>query len=721
LKFLKFSNFWLKSIGLIFFVFVAFSSHSQSIQQWYDNAQLRIDTLRKGSFGLKIYDKDGVPYSGDVKVKMLKHEYAFGIAFDFYEGEVTTDIPTEVQWMKSTMYKYFNYGVTGNSFKWSGIQPQNTTPNYTNFENALHWAQKVGWEMRGHTLLWGGSNYEDHHPMPKWVKDLPTVKAKLGACDERITRELTRYKGVVKEYDVINEALHANYFQSIVGDSLNWKCFEWAHAADPDARLFINDYNVEYIWGDADKYRTLIKQIIAKGGPVSGIGMQSHFWDCCRPDVTDFVTQINKLAEIGLPIRLTEFDYGGNLTEAEQAEDFIKVMNIAFSHPSIDGVIYWNLADHLSWRDNAGLFHSNHRPKLAADTLLYLTKKRWATNFETTMDGSNPLDFKAYYGDYLVEVQFGETKKQFNLSCLKANKGEVFELHEEDAEAKSPVIVRSEMKLLDRLELKFDAPIDAATINKANFRVFATNGVAIRSIAAKQGNDSILVLDLTKSLVVTDNVTFSYFQGNLASKQGGMVRSIGAEQVIFNTGLNQEPVFTGLKNFEIAENAKGGTIVGNVTVNDPEGALLSFKIVGGNNGAFGIRQGSGEIVLVNPFALDASAKPVVSLSVEVSDGVHKITVVIDIKILESILATINAKKASIEIYPNPAANQMHISLASGFNIARVYDLGGKMVWQEFFNDHTFQTTLNVNLENGVYMLKLSNGKEESMAKIIIQK
>ena len=50
--------------------------------------------------------------------------------------------------------------------------------------------------------------------------------------------------------------------------------------------------------GDADEYKTLIENIIAEGGPVSGIGMQAHFWDCCRPDITNFVTQINKLATI---------------------------------------------------------------------------------------------------------------------------------------------------------------------------------------------------------------------------------------------------------------------------------------------------------------------------------------------------------------------------------------------------------------------------------------
>jgi GH35 family endo-1,4-beta-xylanase len=63
--------------------------------------------------------------------------------------------------LKTPMYKYFNYGVCGNSFKWSGIQPQHTEPNYADFENAVRWTQKAGWDLRIHILLWGG-DYRTH-------------------------------------------------------------------------------------------------------------------------------------------------------------------------------------------------------------------------------------------------------------------------------------------------------------------------------------------------------------------------------------------------------------------------------------------------------------------------------------------------------------------------------------------------------------------------------
>ena len=321
--------------------------NAQSYAAWYNSAQQRIDTLRKGNFGIKVVDKNGQPFTGDVSVRMKKHEFPFGIAFDFYEGsasmgnsystsstiqakadkeiykterwsanlayaipvekgkeykvtlkfteiyhgaknlrlfDVTVNgqlfldnydvfaaangkniavdtatiataedgyiyielnaskdnvaikgividekdganvvrincggpalttadgnayktetgyfdpeantVASKEQWMQSAMYRYFNYGVTGNSFKWSGIQPQHTAPNYSNFENAVRWTQKVGWDLRAHTLLWGGN---DAHSTPDWVRSLPTPKSITDTCKMRVQREDSRYKEI---------------------------------------------------------------------------------------------------------------------------------------------------------------------------------------------------------------------------------------------------------------------------------------------------------------------------------------------------------------------------------------------------------------------------------------------------------------------------------------------------------------------------------------------
>ncbi len=709
----KMNNRTVRILATALLIVMAGYTQAQSIAEWYATAQERIDTLRRGAFGLQIMDKNDQPFTGEVKVRMKKHEYPFGIAFDLYEGAVangnsysttsaitapvdaeiyqserwfsfiayaipveagrdfnltlkfaeiyfstagsrifdvyvegtkylsdfdmvaasggqniaidttipvsssdgiinielvssldnaaikgivaetveqdwitrincgggaltTTDgnaylsdedffdeeaarYPTEEQWMKAAMQKYFNYGVSGNSFKWSGIQPEHTAPDYTNFDHAVEWTQSIGWDLRAHTLLWGGYEYTSDHELPRWVKDLPTPEAITDTCKMRVVREMTRYKGIVKEYDVMNEPLHARYLSDVVGDSINWNCFKWARSADPDAELFINDYNVEYNWGDAAAYRDMINEIKAMGGPVTGVGMQAHFWQDLRPNVTELVTNVNIVAEAGLPIKFTEFD-NGDMPEEEQAKDFVMVMTVAFSHPMINGIINWALSDRGAWRENSGLFTANHRPKLTADTLWYLTKERWATNFDTTLATTDPMLFDAYYGDYIIEVTFGDTVKVFTIPCLQANEDSVFVLHENDAILKGPVLQLAELSSDTTLLLHFDKKIDPATITAGNFKFFTDNPLRIQKIACLEADSSTLQIDLQGVVTPDDFLCVSYFPGTLAAKDGAMALAFGPETVknlttglisadVTNDGTTIEATFnTGIRN-----------------------------------------------------------------------------------------------------------------------------------------------------------------------------
>ena len=674
-----------ESMLILMILSISLISHGQSLQEWYANAQQRIDTLRKGSFALKVVDRNGQPYTGDVSVQMTKHEFPFGIAFDlndeainygnsysttsaitaasdneiyqteryysfltyaipvekdstyeltlkfaeiyhnspdlrlfdvYIEGAIflsdfdifeaaggryvaidtmlgftatddivnieliasidnaaikgieiqtvagdsvtrincggdtltTTDghyymsdvdffdsnasrYPTEEQWMKAAMQKYFNYGVTGNSFKWSGIQPEHTAPDYTNFDLAVKWTQSIGWELRAHTLLWGGETYESDHQMPRWVKDLPTPEAITDTCKMRVIRDVTRYKGIIHEYDVMNEPLHATYLSDQVGDSINWNCFKWARSADPDAELYINEYNVEHSWGLAEEYRDLIFHIQSMGGPVTGVGVQAHFWENQRPVITDFIEQLNIIAETGLPIKLTEFDNDGSLSQEQQAEDLIKVFKIAFSHPSVNGIVNWALSDRGAWRENSGLFDENHKPKLAADTLLYLTKELWSTSFDTTVTGDTEIQFDAYYGDYSVEVAFGDTVKYFKIPCLKENEDSVFVLNELDAITKGPELVSSFLESDTSLKLIFNKPLIADSISSGDFKFFSNTLMRIQNIEIDAGNDSILKVTLQSMITPDDYLSVSYFPGSLSSTDGSKADAFGPEPV----------------------------------------------------------------------------------------------------------------------------------------------------------------------------------------------
>ncbi len=682
----NFTIFFSVLLVLTIIIHLPLVSRGQSYAAWYNSAQQRIDTLRKGNFGINIVDKDGQAYTGPVAVRMAKHEFQFGIAFDFYEGNTTMGnvystnqtvqadadpeiyktqrwgdflayaLPAEIgkeyrltlkfaeivfssagtrlfdvfveshpflqdfnifneaggqniavdksyqfvaarneisiemkatngliaimgivleeleqqdtlrincggpalttadgnsyisetgyfdnearpvatkeQWMKAAMYKYFNAGVSGNSFKWSGIQPQPTPPNYSNFDNAVRWTQKVGWDLRAHTLLWGG---DDNHSMPGWVRNLPTPQHIIDTCEMRVTREVTRYRGIIKDYDVMNEPLtgHADWLRNTVGDSIIWDSFKWARAADPDAELYVNDYNVEYNWGQAMEYRDLVLEMLENEAPVTGVGMQAHFWDCCRPQVDELVRNVDIVAEAGLPIKFTEYDYGGNLSQAAQASDYIKVLTIAFSHPSIVGMFHWGLDDAGAWRENTGFFDTDLKPKLAADTLLYYTKTRWATNFDADIaDGIVP-DFSAYYGTYNVEVTFNDTVKVFSVPLLKAHADSVFTLYEDDAFLKGPQLILAELEGNNAVRLLFDKPIEANSVKRSDFKFFARPGIGVDEIQTEPGNPNSIIISLKSDVVMGSHISVSYFPGLLKATDGSKALAFGPE-AIFN-------------------------------------------------------------------------------------------------------------------------------------------------------------------------------------------
>ena len=447
----------------------------------------------------------------------------------YFDPDVNT-VASKEQWMQAAMYKYFNYGVSGNSFKWSGIQPQHTAPNYTNFDNAVNWTRKVGWDLRAHTLLWGGN---DAHSMPDWIRALPTPEAITDTCKMRVQREVSHYKGIIKEYDVINEPLtgHADWLRNTVGDSILWNCFKWAREVDPDAELFINDYNVEYNWGQAEEYRDLILKIREMGGPVTGVGIQAHFWDCCRPNVDELVKNLNIIAEAGLPMRLTEYDWGTNLTEKQQVNDFMMVATIAFSHPSVNGMICWGLSDDGAWRENTGFFDANHRPKLAADTLLYLTKVKWATNFDSVLSAGTPMEFSAYYGDYTIEANFDGIVKTFTVPCLKENNDSVFTLYETDARLKGPQLLWAEPYTENSVRLLFDKAINENSIKRSDFKFFSTREIGLDAVELDPENEQALVLSLSKKVLDNEYVSVSYFPGALSATDGSLAEAFGPEGI----------------------------------------------------------------------------------------------------------------------------------------------------------------------------------------------
>jgi uncharacterized repeat protein (TIGR02059 family) len=508
--------------------------------EWYNQAQARIDTLRKGNFTLRVKTPEGAGLTDSIRVVMKKHEFSWGYAVDLSGGGGD-------DWQKAIMLRYCNFGVNTNSFKWSGIEANKGNLTYGTFDRNVAWFRYLGWGVKGHTLLWGGSA-TDSHANPQWVLDLKTTPKLMNeACKERVTRDISKYKGIVNEYDVMNEATHVTFLQQTIGDSLNWNCYKWAHAADPTAKMYFNDYNIIEYGNQTDNFVTLLRRIIDNKGPVSGVGTQSHIGSTV--DLNGFKTNLDKLAQFGLPIKVTEFDMnfgdGTVMTpalEKQYADEMGKMLRLCFSYPAMEGFIFWGMTG--AWAKGViNPYRDDKTFRLAADTIHNLIKKQWSTDVKGKLDENGEFSFKGYYGTYEVQVKIGDEWKKLNASCIKANKGKTFDLSTGNASYIPPTLQEVTVVEPNQIHLRFDKVMSNPASKYSYFKVFNSQNSSVTSAALKPGDSKTVVLYLNSIISKRDYIPVAYL-GNLTSSytsyDGAVLEPFGYEltsNVSFITGF----------------------------------------------------------------------------------------------------------------------------------------------------------------------------------------
>ena len=362
---------------------------------WYNNAETRIDSLRKADFTVK-----AAPGS-QVSVKLVEHAFPFGTALNITTSDKSDSIEN---WYKGEAKKLFWHAVSENQFKWPEYEPKKGKILKDEMNRYVDFTRENGWKLRGHALMWGhqGYGFDKHYSNPKNAKQCKDFAKFLKA---RIERDLKEYKGKITEYDVWNEPLHESYTFNTCGWGILDSAFVWAHRADPDAKLYINEYNVVAA-GETDRYVSLIKGMLARKVPVHGIGVQCHFG--LRPVVPGLIKErLDKLASLGLPIKVTEFDVGDwqvgmNDPEEVQAEKFETFIRTAFSHPAINGIVLWGFWDNRHWVKNGGIVAADGREKPAAKRVYDLWHKVWTTEATVKAGADGVAKFRGFKGRYKV-------------------------------------------------------------------------------------------------------------------------------------------------------------------------------------------------------------------------------------------------------------------------------------------------------------------------------
>ena len=258
-----------------------------------------------------------------------------------------------------------------NAMKIQAAQPTATTFNFTESDSITNYCLRNGIRLHGHNLIW-------HQSLPAWLTAFQGDSAAWeNVLKSRITTMLTHFKGRVKSWDVVNEALSddgllrvgvtssnskASLWAQKLGKDYVARCFQYAHAADPDARLFYNDYGQEYSPAKLNAILAMVKDFQKRGIPIHGLGLQFHT-NIQRSD-TDLKNAIAQMATSGLLIHISELDISMNGSQSYSAPtpamlDIQKSrMNvIAAAYKALPasqrfGITFWGISDANSWITN---------------------------------------------------------------------------------------------------------------------------------------------------------------------------------------------------------------------------------------------------------------------------------------------------------------------------------------------------------------------------------
>jgi endo-1,4-beta-xylanase len=414
------------SVGQYYIDDVSMTRQGLSDLNWYANAEKRIAQIRKGDFTLTVQDENGNPLKNcDVTVSLKQHDFKWGTALSFQSA-----ISADETWYRNTAADYFNNAVFENDFKWPSMEYTNGQVSYTAVDRYLDWGADMNIGFRGHNLVWVGKQAAPPSTWwmtPSWLWNVSSDSA-YKLIERRIKRDVTHYRGRIFEYDVINEAVHETALANWLGDSVNVLAFKWAKEADPDAALYINDYsNID--GNTTSKYKSYINYLLSKDAPVEGIGLQAHFGNYI--DWMGVKSRLDYLGDLGLPLKITEFDMNVKsigMTEEQQASEYAKMMRIAFSHPDVEGFLFWGFWDSRHWLQNAGIFRADKTAKPAADSVYKLIHKTWSTTLTLKTDQNGQISFNGFYGTYDVRATSCVPGKYAETSFTKSSLSNAVEL-----------------------------------------------------------------------------------------------------------------------------------------------------------------------------------------------------------------------------------------------------------------------------------------------------
>lgn len=274
-----------------------------------------------------------------------------------------------------TLVREFNSVTPENALKWYTVRPAPDTWQFGPADAVVDAAMANGLEVRGHTLVWAQDSFT-----PDWVEAVSDPAALRVLVDEQITTVMSRYRGRVRRWDVVNEPLATlgtgpsdSVFWDVLGPGWVADAFRTAHAVDPDAELWINETATDYLPAKHDALVELVAGLVADGVPVHGVGIQSHRITPDGPEPAALERQLRDFTELGLVVAITELDVATDPADPaaaeRQADAYERIVGSCLAVAGCEEVTTWGLTDRSTWLDGFGSLPRPTRPLLFDESL----------------------------------------------------------------------------------------------------------------------------------------------------------------------------------------------------------------------------------------------------------------------------------------------------------------------------------------------------------------
>jgi len=387
---------------------------------------------RVGTTRLRVLDPAGRPRAGElVTVAQEAHAFGFGCTgadLQHLAGVGAEGGPRDDATAATVMEQWLGLFDTATlPFYWARFEPVEGRPDTDRMLRAAQWFVDRGVTVKGHPLLW-------HTLAPAWLLGRSDGEVE-DAIRARITRDVTRFAGLVDLWDAINEVVILPVFdhednavtrlaQTRGQVETARLAFDTARAANPQARLVLNDFDL------SEDYEHLIEDCLEAGVRIDALGLQTHMHQGFRG--TEAIERIlDRFARFGLPLQLTETSLvSGDLMppeivdlndyqvddwpstpegEERQARELVAHYETVVAHPAVESLTYWGMTDATAWLGApSGLVRRDGTAKPAYDALRERVRGQWwlpATTVRTDEDGT--VVVRGFAGRYAVAAGVG--------------------------------------------------------------------------------------------------------------------------------------------------------------------------------------------------------------------------------------------------------------------------------------------------------------------------